>query len=304
MKHFTLFVSCLLIAITTQSSASTMPNPWTLAFELGVEDDSNVVVTDTDENSNRSSLSRRSKFSLGYKHKSEDKKSDSSISYSYFRQDFEDLSTFDSELSLLNVKTNYKLNNVKLGISGQLVDANLGGEDLLKINQVSPNISYFISKTNYLYAQATFGKKTFADAPERDANQMTLSANYYQLFNGLNHYISFGAKYKNEDAEFDLHSYDLFELKTQYVYRTKLLSYPARFNLSYRYQNRQYDDELHPSIDEYRHDKRHQLKASMRLDWTERWYNELTLTRQFNHSNVSFADFDRTKLGLLLGLSL
>ena len=305
MTHWritTLLLGILIGLFSYVSHANT--SNWRFDAEYGIEDDSNVVIDDTDQNANADNLAQKLKLGVGYKHKSQDKVYDTSINYSYLNTNYQDLSQYDSQLQLLSGKIQRKFDKVKLGINGQWIDANLDGQSFLKVKQLTPNLSYFFNKTNYIYSSITFGRKTFAQDPDRNADQQALSANYYRLFNGLNHYITLSAKYKTEDADWELYSYEQNELKVKYNYRQNWFELPHKLSVSYRFQKRDYDELWHPQIDEFRADKRHQWQAKWRIEWTELFFSELALTRNIHNSNVSFADYTQNKIALNFGLNI
>ena len=280
------------------------PSPWQFDFEIGVEDDSNVVVDDNDQNANADSLAQQLKLSAGYKHKSQDKIFESSVNYSYLNTNYQDLNQFDSQLHLVNGKIQKKFDDAKIGLSAQWIDAELNKQSFLNLKQITPNLSYFFDKTNYIYSSVTLGHKSFAQSPQRDADQQAISVSYYRLFNGLNHYITFSGKYKQEDADQSLYSYQQNELKVKYNYRRNWFNLRHKLSISYRYQKRDYDEQEHPQIGEFRADKRHQWQGKWRINWTEQWFSELSLTRNIHHSNISFADYDQNKIGFSLGFSV
>jgi hypothetical protein len=302
MRIITLWV-LLLLAITAHANEQP-ENPWKVGVEFGVEDDSNVVVDDNDSNTDSDNLNRQSKLSLGYNHKMTNPKIDSSFGYTFFSNDYQTLDAFDSKLHLFNFKTSRKFADVKLGLSAQWVDSSLDHNDFLQLKQVGTNASYFINKTNYLYSAVKLGRKTFAQDSDRNANQRTLSANYYRLFNGLNHYVLIGGKLKYERAQSQVFSYDLAELKAQYVYRKSILTVPTKVSLGYRYQKRDYANAWHPDINKYRKDRRHQLFGTLRLQWNNQWYSELSLVHNANDSNLAFADYDQSRISFLVGFEL
>lgn len=300
-------ITTLLLGILTGlfsyvSHAST--SDWRFDAEFGIEDDSNVVIDDTDQNANTQSLAQKLKLALGYQYKSKDKIYQSAINYSYLNTNYQDLNQFDSQLQILSGKLQKKFDNSKIGINAQWIDATLNGQSFLTVKQITPNLSYFFNKTNYLYSSLTLGRKTFNQSPDRNADQQALSTNYYRLFNGLNHYISLNAKHKQEDADWALYSYDQNELKIKYNYRQTWFELPHKLSLSFRVQKRDYDEVWHPQIDDFRVDKRHQWQAKWRIDWTEQFFSELALTRNIHRSNVSFADYSQNKIAFNFGVGI
>ncbi len=304
MKRFACLASCLLslVMISADSNASD-ESPWDFAFELGAEDDSNVVIEDTDQTSNTDSTNRQYKLALGYKHKTQNNTT-MSANYTYFNKDYESIDTYDSDIHMLSVKTSHKFDAVKVGIAALFVDSNLNSQDFIQVKKISPSLSYFFNKTNYFHSTVSFADKDFEFDDDRSATSQGVSMSLYHFFNGLNHYISAGFKFKDESANDAEYSYNMFEYKLSYVYRSKLFDFPSKLDLSYRLQKRIYEEEFNADIGDFRHDKRNQLAATYRLDWTQNWYSEIDVTRNLNESNLAAADYDQTKFGFLVGYKL
>ncbi|NQZ06229.1 MAG: hypothetical protein HRT35_03620 [Algicola sp.] len=304
MKKFACLASCLFgLMLFSADSNATQDSPWNLAFELGAENDSNVVIEDTDQTSNTDNVNRQLKLALGYKHKTQNN-TKMSANYSYFNKDYESVDTYDSDIHLLNVKVSHKFDAVKIGIAALFVDSTLDSEDFVQMKQISPSLSYFFNKTNYFHGSLNLGEKDFAHDDDRSASQRGVSMNLYHLFNGLNHYISAGFKFKDESAIESEYSYNMFEYKLSYVYRSRIFDFPSKLNLSYRLQKRIYEEEFNDDIGDFRHDTRNQLAATYRIDWQQSWYSEFEVTRNLNESNLEAADYDQTKFGFLVGYKL
>jgi hypothetical protein len=304
MKRFACLASCLLsLVLKSTDSNATQESPWDFAFELGAENDSNVVIDDTDQTSNTDSVSRQYKLALGYKHKTQNNTT-MSANYTYFNKDYESIDTYDSDIHMLSLKTSHKFNAVKVGFAALFIDSNLNARDFIQVKKISPSLSYFLNKTNYFHSTVSLGQKDFDRDDNRSASQHGVSMNLYHLFNGLNHYISAGFKFKDESANDSEYSYNLFEYKLSYVYRSKIFDFPSKLDLSYRLQKRIYEEEFNDDIGDFRHDKRNQLAATYRIDWKQSWYTEFDVTRNLNESNLEAADYDQTKFGLLVGYKL
>ncbi|MCJ8270334.1 MAG: hypothetical protein MJK04_13145 [Psychrosphaera sp.] len=300
MKWFT---GLLALTLFCTSAVANEDSPWDFAFELGAENDSNVVIEDTDQTSNTDSVNRQLKLALGYKHKTQNKTT-LSAHYTYFDKDYQSVDQYDSNIHLLSFKTSHKFDAVKIGIAALFVDSNLNSKDFIQVKQISPSLSYFFNKTNYFHGSLSFGEKDFSHDEDRSASQRGVSMNLYHLFNGLNNYITAGFKFKDESAIESEHSYNMFEYKLSYIYRSQVFDFPSKLNLSYRYQKRIYEEEFNDDIDDFRHDKRHQLSATYRIEWQPRWYSEFDVTHNANQSNLEAADYDQTRFGFLMGYKL
>lgn len=296
-------LACVMGLMVCSNVGATETSPWDFAFELGAENDSNVVNDDAEQNSGTDSVNRQLKLTLGYKKKLANK-SNWSANYTYFNKDYLSIDKFDSDLHMVSLKTSRKFDAVKLGIGALFVDSNLNSKDFVQLKQISPNLSYFFNKTNYFHSTLSFGQKDFSSNDDRSTDQTAVAANYYHLFNGLNNYITAGVKFKDENASEAEYSYDLFEFKLSYTYRSKFFEWPSRLNLSYRYQKRDYSDEINDDIDAFRLDKRNQLAAKYRINWPSKFYSEFEFVRNFNQSNLASADYDQNKVGFLVGYKL
>lgn len=301
MKVKTVAVSLLLptLLVTAQSVAKEK-SPWQFNLELGVESDSNVVIEDVERNSAADNLNYQSRVSLGYNHKTPNK-TEFGASYSFFRKDFHSLDDFDSDIHMVNLKASHKFDKAKVGINATRADAYLNDDAFVVYQQVTPNVSYYFDKKNFVYVSYTVGDKEFDELDERNADQQELGFNFYHLFQGLNQYVTAGVEYKDEDADELFYSYRQWQFKLSYTYRSRVFDQPSRIKLSYRYQDRDYNSDFHPILDEYRQDERNQLKLNWRIDLPHNLYSEFELTGNFNESNLEAANYDQTKFGVLLG---
>ncbi|SFD65792.1 hypothetical protein [Pseudoalteromonas denitrificans] len=297
------FIGLLCTLLVFPSVFASEKSPWKLVFELKGESDSNVVNDDIEEDSGSDSISRQFKLAMGYKQKLS-KKTNVGAYYTYFSKNYLAIDGYDSDIHLVKLKTSHKFDKLKMNIDGIFANSTIDSERFLHLKQLSPSLSYFINKTNYLHGSVSLGKKDYEYLEERSVTQKSISGKYYYMLNGLNHYMTAGIKLKDENAREVLYSYDMLEFKLAYTYRMQLFDLRTRLNLNYRYQNRDYSDEEHWDIGEFRSDKRNQFRVAYRINWPLQLYSELELIRNFNQSNLDSADYNQTKIGLMLGYKL
>lgn len=297
MKKQMMLLPVLLVSATPLADEK---SPWQFNLQFGIESDSNVVVEDVERNSAADSLSYQSRVSLGYNHKTKNK-SEFGASYSFSRKDYNSLDSFDTDIHLVNLKASHKFKDAKVGINATRAKAYLDDDAFVVYEKVTPNVSYYFDKKNFIYLSYTLGEKTFEDLHERSADQQELGFNYYHLLQGLNHYLTAGLEYKDEDAEEHFYSYQQWQFKLSYNYRSRLFDMPTRLKLSYRYQDRDHDSDEHPLLGEFRQDERNQLKLNYRISLPNNFFSEIELTGNFNQSNLEAADYDQTKFGILIG---
>ena len=293
------YSSLILLGLFCSSGFAEEDSNFSGSLEAGVQSDSNVVVDEVEEGSDEDSNNRQFKFALNYKKALKDA-GQWSASYRYNNKIYLSADGFDTELHIGSLGYSQKFDKVKLGVNVNYADASLDNKAFLKLKHVTPNLSWFINKTRMLNASWQYGTKDFADRPERSATQNTLSLSVSELFNGVNHYISVGGKLRHESADTAHHGYDQWSVRISHHYRTRLWDKPLKSVVSYRYQDREYELE-HPQVGALREDERQQLQARFTLDWTDSFYNELTLTRNSHQSNLTAADYDQHKVGLMFG---
>ena len=116
------------------------------------------------------------------------------------------------------------------------------------------------------FARATYVylNKSIHNRPERDADTHAGEADLYYFFRGLRTYFNQGYRYRHEDAEGDQYGYASSSVKLRYIHRFELFSRIAKFEASWRYEDRDYSSETH-GIGEDRDDQRHRWRVDFEI---------------------------------------
>ena len=216
---------------------------------------------------------------------------------------FGEFDNLNSQINLLSTGISHKFSEVRAGLSYRFIDADLGGEGFLNISQWSPVISGFVSRQHFLRLGAVHGRKWFAENRERNATNNEISLDYFYFINGVRHYVTAGVKFKQEDTDAPAFDYDQQQLRLRYLYLAEILNIPVRYKLGWRYQRRDYDEFVDPSIGDFRLDKRFQYEAAMEFRLGQGLSSELSFEFKDNQSNLSRVDYVERiiSLGLAYG---
>ena len=131
--------------------------------------------------------------------------------------------------------------------------------------QVSPTVSWFPSKKSFIRLAYEFNDESFESSKLRENKQHKIGATGYYFLSGLRKYVTLRLQVAKEDAEDELFDNDAAEVRFTYHQKMTVFSRTATLELSYRYQERDYDESIHPVIADFREDKRHRLKFEFEL---------------------------------------
>lgn len=197
---------------------------------------------------------------------------------------------FDGRLSMLSVGVERELGGLDLGFNVRHIDYRLDHDAFLSLTQISPTLAWFPSRRTYVRAALEFSDEDFETDSARDNRQRRLSLRGFFFMNGLKRYLSMRIQHTSDDADDGLFDNDAWEAAL--TYRHELPSGLA-FETGYRYQRRDYDEELHPLLGAYRDDRRRRFEA--RLEWplSEKLVAVAGVHRNDYRSNLASADYDQ-----------
>ena len=140
----------------------------------------------------------------------------------------------------------------------------LDNEKFLDLYQISPSVSGFLARKWFARGAYVYFNKSIHNRPERDASANSGEADLYYFFRGLRTYFNLGYRYRDEDADGNQYDYSSNGVKLRYIQRFELFSRLAKFELSWRYEDRDYSSPT-PSIGEDRDDQRQRWRVDFEV---------------------------------------
>lgn len=221
--------------------------------------------------------------------------------YSYSDRRYQEFSEFDLAMHLLYADISYDFDVYTVGGNYYFADASLGGDSFLDLHQRSLYVARMLGEQFYARLALNQSDKTFADFSERDADAVGVSADVFYFFNEGRSFILFGANHDDEDARSNEFSYQANTLRVRYSTRFSFGTGDGRFQLGYRWHDRDYDG-VTAAINAPRSDRHQVVDARLELPV----WRKLSLIGQLEHgdysSNLETADYDETRASIGLRL--
>ena len=283
------FLSLGLLSLSAWSEESL---EWSAEIEIGYGHDSNIVIDDVDLATERGDrfIDVGLASQLGY---SLSEKLDLTIDALVSEKRYQNIDDFDGRLSMLSAGLERSLGNFDFGLNARYIDYQLDGDDFLALKQVTASLSTFPSRRTYTRFSYEISEETFEVDPDRDNTQDRFSLRGYLFLSGLQRYLVAGLSYASDDAEVDVFNSTTREASLSFRQILMQRDIPVTVELSYRYSLRDYRDEVHPLLGDFRHDRRRRLTVS--ADWkiSQRLSVKADVYKNDYRSNLATADYDQ-----------
>ena len=261
-------LACITSTCSAPTWSATRENkvsPATYSAEagVGVEYDSNVSVEEVDATSGEGDYALTMDLGLEAK-KGLTEKLVGALSYDFSQSLYDEFSQVDRQTHILGADVAYSAQAVDTGLSTYYIHSRLDGDKFLELYRVSPYLSGFLAKKWYARGAYVYSDKSIEERPERDADTNAGEFDLYFFRRGLRSYFNFGYRYRDEDANADRYDYSSNSVKLRYIHRWDLFERLAKLELSWRYEDREYDG-ITPSIEEKRDDQRHRWRGDLEV---------------------------------------
>lgn len=271
-------------------------------LEVGGFITDNLSVSDIDVSSGNDDIAAKASILLSYD-QGLGENLNLGISYKGSQTLYEDFSNFDFQSHLFTAKADYTIKGYKVGVIYRNVDSTLSGEEFLQLGQISPYVSKFIGKKTFIRAAYSLSDKTFENVESRNAKEHQGRLDAYYFVDGTRQYVIFGYALEHSNADGDPFDFISNRLKFRYAQRVRLGQRKVKFGASWVYEVRDYEN-ITPSIDSVRADKRHRGKIDIEVPINKSLYSRVEYQRELNSSNLPAADFNRNTVTFTLGLKL
>jgi len=285
-----------------QKSAGGERSPFDIELDAGIEWDSNVSVSELDENTGEGDYAAVFDADVNYE-LALDKNSSLQLGYGLSQTSYDQFSDFDLQNHLLTADVSRRVGDVDAALAYRFIHARLGGHDYLTTQQASPNLSRFFGKTIFVRAEYTFSDKDFADIGERDATVNAGGADLYWFVKGVRTYVVLGYRYRYENADAAQYDYGANSLKLRLSQRFRFMERDATLKLGWLHEQRDYSART-PSIGENRDDDRNRFMAELELPFSERFFALLAYEYGDFSSNLPAADYEQSIASIKVGLKL
>ncbi len=284
------------VSAKAQEPKSGLPPPrWAAEVGIGVEYDSNISIEEVDRASSESDYALTLDASLEMRQDFNDT-TELSLNYDYSQNSYNEFSQVDRQTHILGSDLSFKLGELDSGLSAYYINSRLDGSKFLELYRLSPSASGFLAKKWFARGAYVYVDKSIESSSERDATTHAVEGDVYYFRRGLRSYFNFGYRYKDEDAEADRLDYQSSSVKIRYVHRVEMLSRLAKFEISWRYEDRDYESET-PSIGEARADKRHRWRADMEMPLIGKSAVQVYYGYSDYDSNLPSSDYYQTLVG-------
>ncbi|AZG71958.1 surface lipoprotein assembly modifier [Shewanella livingstonensis] len=221
-------------------------------------------------------------------------------SYSINDKRYNKASAYDSRLQLAFIDASYGFNNLTLGSSVYLAQADLDGSDFLTLNQFSVYAMYNLSDSWFIRPSVVYADKDFAQFTLRDASNKSANLDSFWFFQQGQKFISLGAIYEDEDALDKTFSYRAAGINIRVSNQFDLWHIAQKVQLGMKLTQRDYAlaidnnerNDIHQHID---------AKWELNINAT---FALLTSVEYGDYQSIlASADYDETRAGLMLQAS-
>ncbi len=266
-------------------------------LELGYDTD--VTVDEIDLTTEQSDRFYTGSFGLGYEWETAENQN-IKLAYRLTDKRYADYGQFDLQNHMGTANYSYKGEDLTFTMAYRYVSSRLDSQAFLDLWQLSPSVSWFITKQHYVRLAYSYQDKSLENNPGRDGKQHELGGDYYYFADGLNRYWVASAKVRQEDAEDNVFDYRSVQFRLGYQFRFDLAGAPLKTTLDWKYRQRNYDEVINPSIGEEREDSRHTIGARLEWEWSKSWNWQVQAEYLDNESNLPSLSYSQwmTTVGL------
>lgn len=244
------------------------PSPFSAEVGIGVEYDSNVAIDEVDlasgQGDNALLLEAGIQAATALSEKVE-----ISGSYDVSQTYYEEFSSVDRQTHILGSDLTMDFDQVTPGVSVFYIHSLLDNDKFLDLYRVAPSVSGFLAREWFARGAYVYFNKSIHQQPQRDATTNAGEADLYYFMRGLRSYLNLGYRYRIEDAQGDQYDFASNSVKLRYIQRFEIFSRVAKFEASWRYEDRAYSSPT-PSIGEDRDDRRHFWRTDIEVPFIGR----------------------------------
>lgn len=290
-----LTVSWGVLVSADQQQKKSSPAEYSAEVGVGAEYDSNVSVEEVDATSGEGDYALTADLGLEAK-KAFTEKVEGAVTYDFNQSLYDDFSQVDRQTHILGTDLSINGTSIDSGLSLYYIHSRLDGDKFLELYRASPSISGFLAKKWFARGAYVYSDKSIEERPDRDADTNAGEFDLYYFRRGLRSYFNIGYRYRDEDAEAHRYDYTSHSAKLRYIHRWEMFSRLAKLELSWRYEDRDYDG-ITPSIEDERDDQRHRWRGDFEIPLVGQAALQLYYSYSDYDSNYPQADYDQELVG-------
>ncbi len=290
-------IAAMVVGLT--NTAYAQASDFSLDVSLGAEHDSNVTISDIDFASGLDDIAFLFRAKGTAKHDFNDDLT-AKASYVFSTKDYDEFSQFDQHYHLGTLDLAHTFGRTKLGVTGRYLQASIDGSEYITAKQISPYVSRYFGRKNFLRANYTFSDRKYDERPERDGDTHGFGIDGYHFLNGSRQFFIVGYRYEDVGAFEQQLAYNKHRLQAEYVHRFPVWKEDTTLKLSAKYESRDYKA-INFVINDERSDDRFTYGASWKTPIHSNAYLELDLKYRDYNSNLSLVDYKKTVLSLRVG---
>jgi hypothetical protein len=290
------FATGLVAAPASASAADAAPksadekrSPFSAELAAGAEYDSNVSVSDLDNNTGADDVAAVIDADFEF---SPDvgEKTEFDLGYSFSQSLYAEFDAFNLQSHLATADFSREVGGFDIGGAYRFSHARLGGDPFLTMHQIAPYVSRFIGDRVFLRAEYAYTDRNFIGRTDRDGRSHAGSGDIYVFLRGSKTYVSAGYKYENEDTTDPQFAFTGHNFRARISHKVPLGRRFAQLKLGYRFEDRGYDA-ITPSIAAVRADTRHRIQAEVEIPIGDTFFARFEFEHADYQSNLPSADF-------------
>ncbi len=281
------------------STAQVQSDPINLDVSIGVEHDSNVTVSDIDFASGLDDIAFLFRAKTAIKHDIS-KQITTKASYVFSAKDYDKFSQFDQNHHLATLDVARNVGRMKFGVTGRYLQASLDGDEYITAKQLSPYLSRYFGRKNFLRVNYTFSDRQYKTRPERDGDTQRFGIDGYHFLQGTRQFLILSYRYEDVDAFEQQLAYDKHRIQAAYIRRFPIHGGDTTLRFSARYESRDYKA-INFVINDIRSDDRFTYGAAWKLPIYSNTYLELDVKYRDYQSNLNLVDYKKTVFGIKVG---
>lgn len=286
---------CSFIACATEQDS---PHDWRMEIQAGVANDSTIVIDEIDNIAAEGGDSARLYLSARYRYVASDNLQ-YSAAYSYSTKNYRHSSHLDTRLHILSGSFRHKWESFSGGLRAHVIEAQLGAQDFLRIRQLSPYVSFFLSKQLYTDISYRRAEKDILTESGRSGFSDMLSADVYYFLQGTQHYWQAGSRFTQEKTDNSQFSFNEQQWRLSYLFTFPVMDTRQELQLSWQHQRRDFQYAPDPVLEDFRLDKRDDIEAQLTSHFSENFTTTLLFSRTENDSNNPQQVYQQNALSLM-----
>lgn len=289
------------LCLASVSTAAAKDASFGFDAEAGYHSDSNVGISDIDDNSGTSDsavklrLGVNSTIPLGERFAIR-------LGYDYDDTAYRNLSEYDLRLHHGIAELSVDFAGFEAAVSTDRFVASLDGDQYLNLSQVSPSLSRLFGNSVFARIAYTDATKEYEVLSTRDASNESVRMDVYWLLNGMNRYIALGLQSSEENALDDELDFDSFQSMITIGQNLQFSRLQVKLKTQLKLENRDYRNATE-TIQDSRRDERLRASLSAAIPLPGNFELKGTVERARTESNLDSADIDKLSYGVSFSAS-